>query len=133
MRLIGVGQGKMVGIIAAHLASKRFRLQFHTKMPTYDRIYVYTYVYMGGCLNYGPLLGTVNIRCRIMIGTPKGTIILTTTHIYTPRKIREKRRAGGNVGLRSGGLQGLLGLTGNPLIVGVPFFLLFRFNKETPI
>ena len=36
---------------------------------------------MGGCQNYGPFLGTLNIRCRIIIGTQKGTIILTTTHI----------------------------------------------------
>ena len=36
---------------------------------------------MGGCQNYGPFLGTLNIRCRIIIGTQKGTIILTTTQI----------------------------------------------------
>ena len=38
--------------------------------------------YMGQCQNYGPFLGTLNIRCRIIIGIPKGTIILTTTHIH---------------------------------------------------
>ena len=27
-----------------------------------------------------PFLGTLNNRCRIIIGTQKGTIILTTTH-----------------------------------------------------
>ena len=37
---------------------------------------------MGGFRNYGPFLGTLNIRCRIIIGIQKGTIILTTTHIY---------------------------------------------------
>ena len=26
---------------------------------------------MGGCQNYGPFLGTINIRCRIVIGIPK--------------------------------------------------------------
>ena len=36
---------------------------------------------MGGCQNYGPFLGTLNIRCRNIIGTQKGTIILTTTQI----------------------------------------------------
>ena len=36
---------------------------------------------MGGSQNYGPLLGTLNIKCRIIIGTQKGTIILTTTHV----------------------------------------------------
>ena len=37
------------------------------------------YVYMGGCQNWGPFLGTLNHRCRIIIGTQKRTIILTTT------------------------------------------------------
>ena len=40
--------------------------------------------HMGSCQNYGPFLGTLNIRCRIILRTQKGTIILTTTHItYT--------------------------------------------------
>ena len=41
---------------------------------------------MGGCQNYGPFLGSLNIRDRSIIGTQKGTIILTTTHIE--REIR---------------------------------------------
>ena len=36
---------------------------------------------MGGCQNYDPFLGTLNIRDRIIIGTQKGTRILTTAHI----------------------------------------------------
>ena len=36
---------------------------------------------MRGCQNYGPFLGTLNIRGRIIIGIQKGTIILTTTHM----------------------------------------------------
>ena len=36
---------------------------------------------MGGCQNYGPLI--LNNRCRIIIGTQKGALILTTTHIGT--------------------------------------------------
>ena len=36
---------------------------------------------MGGCQNYGPFLGTLDIRGGIIIGTQKWTIILTTTHI----------------------------------------------------
>ena len=39
-------------------------------------------LYMAGCQNYGPFLGTLNIRGRIVIGTQKGTIILITTHIH---------------------------------------------------
>ena len=34
----------------------------------------YTYIhniYMGGCQNYGPFLGTLNIRGRIIIGNQK--------------------------------------------------------------
>ena len=27
--------------------------------------------YMGGCQNYDPFLGTLNIRCRIIIGIQK--------------------------------------------------------------
>ena len=42
---------------------------------------VHTHAHMGGCQNYDPFWGTINIRCRIIIGTQKGTIILTTTHI----------------------------------------------------
>ena len=30
--------------------------------------------YMAGCQNYDPFFGTLNIRCRIIIGTQKGTI-----------------------------------------------------------
>ena len=37
--------------------------------------------YMGGCQNYGPFLGTLNIRGRIIIGNQKGTIILMTTNM----------------------------------------------------
>ena len=40
---------------------------------------------LDGCQNYDPFLGTLNIRCRIIIGIQKGTIIVTTTHIpYNP-------------------------------------------------
>ena len=37
---------------------------------------------MGGCQNYGPFLGTLNTRCRNIIRTQKGTLILTTTHMW---------------------------------------------------
>ena len=45
---------------------------------------------MGGCQNCGPLLGTLNIRCRIIIGTQMGA---TTTHVLklpgTQRKVEK--------------------------------------------
>ena len=46
---------------------------------------------MGGCQNYGPFLGTLNIRCHIITGTQKGTIILTTTHINPIRFLQLPR------------------------------------------
>ena len=44
---------------------------------------MYTQIQMGGCQNYGPFLGTLNIRGRNIIGTPRRTIILTTTQILS--------------------------------------------------
>ena len=52
----------------------------------------------GGCQNYGPFWGTLSNRCRIILGTPKGTIILTTAHR--------------DVGLRVYRLEKLCGLCG---------------------
>ena len=49
---------------------------------------------MADCQNYGPFLGPYYNRCRIIIGTQKGTIILTTTHIG--------RKKGTEVELRPG-------------------------------
>ena len=41
-------------------------------------VYVYIYIYVyGGCQNHGLLLGPLNTRCRVILGT----MILTTTHI----------------------------------------------------
>ena len=51
---------------------------------------------MGGCQNYDPFLGTLNIRGRIIIGTQKGTIILTTNHIDFIRNVGERLCRSGN-------------------------------------
>ena len=51
-------------------------------LPTHlseKQAHIYIYIYMGGCQNYGPFWGTLNIRCRSIIGTQKGTTILTST------------------------------------------------------
>ena len=48
-------------------------------------------MYMGRCQNYGPFLGTLNIKCRTIIRTQKGTIILTTTHMGALQVHRESR------------------------------------------
>ena len=45
--------------------------------------------------NYGPFLGTLNIRCRIIVGTQKGTIILTTTYVaseFVAAKVTGQKR-----------------------------------------
>ena len=39
-------------------------------------------MYMGGGQNHGPLLGPLNTRCRIILRTQTGTIILTTSHMW---------------------------------------------------
>ena len=40
---------------------------------------------MGDLQNYGPFLGPLNTRCRIILRTQKGTIILAATHIELDR------------------------------------------------
>ena len=44
---------------------------------------IYIYIYMGGCQNYGPFVDPYYNTAPNIQGTQKGTIILTTTHIYT--------------------------------------------------
>ena len=53
---------------------------------------------MAGCQNYGPFLGTLNIRGRIIIGIQKGAIVLTTTHMMSrvPCGKLAKSSLGGN-------------------------------------
>ena len=41
--------------------------------------------YMGGSQNYAFLSGPLNTSCRIILGTKKGTLILTTTHMSIVR------------------------------------------------
>ena len=41
-------------------------------------------VHADGCQNCGPLLGRLNTRCRVILRTKKGTIILGTTHVHGP-------------------------------------------------
>ena len=46
----------------------------------------------GWLSKYGPLLGTLNNRCRTILGTQKGTMILTTTHMpNTARSLPNSR------------------------------------------
>ena len=41
---------------------------------------------MGGCQNYGPFLDPYYNTAPTILGYPKGTIILTTTHVRGFRK-----------------------------------------------
>ena len=56
-------------------------------------IYIYIYmcmcicIYMGGCQNYGPLLGTLNIRGRAIIGIQKKDHNFDN-HPYTKSDVR---------------------------------------------
>ena len=75
---------------------------------------------MGGCQNYGPFLGTLNMRCCIIIGTQKLTIILTTTHI----RVWSVRFGGGsNSHVQFAGLEGLGGSFGIPRYPHLSFCL----------
>ena len=44
---------------------------------------------MGSCQNYGPLLGPLNTRYRIIPGTQEGIIILTCLRLAFERLDRE--------------------------------------------
>ena len=48
---------------------------------------------MGSCQNYGPVLGTLNNRCRIIIGTQKGEPLRLNPGALGPAA--EACRAGG--------------------------------------
>ena len=50
---------------------------------------------MGGCQNYGPVLGTLNIRGRIIIGTQKGTICQNFLRLRKPNS----KLSGGRIAL----------------------------------
>ena len=56
-------------------------LIYVTEIPPRQYSVSDTFKYLGGCQNYDPFLGTLNIRCRVIIGIQKATIILTTTHL----------------------------------------------------
>ena len=54
-------------------------------MEVYDPIAILgLWDHMGGCQNYGPFLGPLDTRCRIILRTQEGIIVLTTTHMILP-------------------------------------------------
>ena len=63
-------------------------IHIHTHTHIHADTDTYTHIHMGSCQNYGPFLGTLNIRCRTILRTQRGTIILTTTHISIHMYIR---------------------------------------------
>ena len=78
---------------------------------------------MGSCQNYGPCLGTQNIRGRIILRTPKGIIILKTTHMIfmvlqgrksTPELTNARPRALSGARGTGLGVKVPLGLANNP-------------------
>ena len=54
-------------------------------------------VHMGGCQNYDPFWGALNIRCRSIMGIQKGTIILTATYVLKPAPAGEGCKTHGNL------------------------------------
>ena len=44
-------------------------------------------VAMASCENRGPFLGTLNNRCRIILGTPKGTINFDNHSMLAPLRV----------------------------------------------
>ena len=52
---------------------------------------------VGGCQNYGPFLGTLTIRGRIILRTQKGPLFWRTTHVASRArdlKVRAKEPSG---------------------------------------
>ena len=52
------------------------------KMETTIVYYMLTYIYIH-MSDYGPFLGILNCRCRILIGNQRGTIIFTDIALLT--------------------------------------------------
>ena len=69
--------------MSVYLTPHRGLIIYHMSCILYIHSDKYQYTYMGSRQNSGPFLGTLNIRCRIILRTQTGTIILTTTHVQT--------------------------------------------------
>ena len=65
----------------------------YTKKPKNPDVTGHLSKDVGSCQNYGPFLGALNIRCRIILRTQKGTIILTTTHVLELSRSCASRQA----------------------------------------
>ena len=63
---------------------------------------------MGGCQNSGSRLGPLNTRCRIILRTQKGTIILTTTHMVEEEIFSLKKTALASAAAKVGHFGGLV-------------------------
>ena len=50
--------------------------------------------YVGGCQNYGPVLDSHYNTAPNILGTQKGTIILTTAHVYLESLLIQRCLAG---------------------------------------
>ena len=74
-------RARVLGVVATCMTGIASTLSPVVKGTIQGALHPY---HMGGCQNYGPLLGPLNTWCRIIIGTHKGSIILTTTHMYYP-------------------------------------------------
>ena len=73
-----------------------------SRTPRYLHELIY---HMGGFQNYGPLLGPLDTRCRIILRPQKGTIILTTTHMPNNRALEQRTPPESEKVPEHGGLQ----------------------------
>ena len=81
-------------------------------------------MHMCSCQNYGPFLGSLNNRCRIIIRTQKGTIILTTT-TFRPASICTSVASWPTLRI----LSGLLSSLGKSIVILL--FLQYRYHYYT--
>ena len=61
------------------------------KSPKHRRRHLNRMKQMGSCPNDGPFLGTQNFGCRIILGTQKGTLILTTAQMVNPESLHARQ------------------------------------------
>ena len=70
-------------VITVVLVTLNICMYVLTYIHTHTYIHTQTHIWVVVKIRV-PFLGTLNIRCRIILGTQKGTIILTTTqYVYT--------------------------------------------------
>ena len=74
-------QGRLICRGLGSYVAESVRVRKHRGRPKPKLSQQHRIIHMGGYKNYGPLWGPLNTRCRIILRTQEGSIILTTTHV----------------------------------------------------